>query len=1016
MQIDDDDGDRHVSVVGLDVHPLETAILVHCDVSASLIQSAQHSQSQSSPTLSRTRRIDRTIRIDQLDAGCDLLALADTMIDECNGLLDVKHRSQLLQLLRYLQKRPSAVERLNGSALGSIGSGVITMPNDARRARTATGRVVPDTARISPSPSGWSNCSGSSSSSRPTSPLSTNAFGERFGCTQHVQRVLQSLSTQPGLESLASIANDDQLNDTLLLNHSAFDCINVYVESLYDESIERLQSLAKICKLSTQPANLLPFLDHQPLMGALSRLLREDCRKQPELAALILSFFACVCYYRNLQETVSSIKVGSSCLELCDFALQKELQLQPEQRRGLSAGLINGTTGATNIGSSIGFPFETNQMMIGSGRLRNFGSEHEQLTSFTIDATSPTNQSPSPVQMRGSLLKHSISSDQVRKLVHSASSADLLPRKLLQLQKRHNTLFESGLLLLLHLSDDERSLQKMLNRNLVTLLLHMLQREQNTSTLGQLSLYFLHRLSIRLVAKQQMSAQRVLFYLQPHLFSDKIDSLSLQSLLQLMFNLSFDHRLRLQMLTIGFLPRLVQLLIKQRFRSEKLIICILYQMSIDPASRGQFACTLSTGRPLVQVLIQRALQLSERLNTQLQTGQCKLPFQFAHCCVAEYLCLVINLVSSESALAAQTAENATLSRCIEFALPIQPDAVDPVASSRQYLQILYTKLLRALSAHDLPYQALLNDRSVDFVRLAIDQANQLTGSFHSSEIEDESSEENVSLAGIGSSCLCSDSLHILARRSKMNWAPILAQHPIESLLLRLLQPANAYESELVVQGFLLAGTICLSDRSLCQHFIQNGLAERSLQWLRSEFDASFASIQTQCVHLLAIWAGDAEIGVLLLQKWPVLIDELVKLLSDRNGSVRAASEQVLELLGEQDASVMRKLQKARFQRSNLLWLEMVSADRDGGHVLDNAFDVQGEFQLGSPFRGRATKNRFPFDPEPDSKWTEDLRTLNTQSPDPEMTGHLVEKVSKVPLRRKIPRPLTGYKNRLVKFV
>src|SRR5690606_22662236 len=96
--------------------------------------------------------------------------------------------------------------------------------------------------------------------------------------------------------SLEKTPLEDQLNAD-----GSSDRLNELIELLYEESSDRLQACASLCQLSILPSNLPIILDNQPLICALGRLLREDCRKQPELAALILGFFASICYFRNLQ-------------------------------------------------------------------------------------------------------------------------------------------------------------------------------------------------------------------------------------------------------------------------------------------------------------------------------------------------------------------------------------------------------------------------------------------------------------------------------------------------------------------------------------------------------------------------------------------------------------------------------------------------------------------------------------------------------------------------------------------
>lgn len=67
--------------------------------------------------------------------------------------------------------------------------------------------------------------------------------------------------------------------------------------------------------------------------------------------------------------------------------------------------------------------------------------------------------------------------------------------------------------------------------------------------------------------------------------------MDLQSVLRLVFNLTFDTKLCEQMVTLGLLPRLTQLLREPAFRAVTLKI--LYHLSIDDACVDQLPSSSS---------------------------------------------------------------------------------------------------------------------------------------------------------------------------------------------------------------------------------------------------------------------------------------------------------------------------------------------------------------------------------------------------------------------------------------
>uniref|UniRef100_UPI003AADCDC0 kinesin-associated protein 3a isoform X3 n=1 Tax=Centroberyx gerrardi TaxID=166262 RepID=UPI003AADCDC0 len=158
-------------------------------------------------------------------------------------------------------------------------------------------------------------------------------------------------------------------------------------------------------------------------------------------------------------------------------------------------------------------------------------------------------------------------------------------RKYQSLLIKQEQLLRVALFLLLNLAEDTRTELKMRNKNIVHLLVKILDREDEE--LLVLVVSFLKKLSIFLENKNDMAeayAVEKLARLVP------CDHEELQSTtLRLLLNLSFDTGLRSQMVQAGLIPKLSSLLADEGQR--QLSMCILYHISMDDRFKSMFAYT-----------------------------------------------------------------------------------------------------------------------------------------------------------------------------------------------------------------------------------------------------------------------------------------------------------------------------------------------------------------------------------------------------------------------------------------
>ncbi|KAM9357507.1 kinesin-associated protein 3a isoform 2-T2 [Symphorus nematophorus] len=158
-------------------------------------------------------------------------------------------------------------------------------------------------------------------------------------------------------------------------------------------------------------------------------------------------------------------------------------------------------------------------------------------------------------------------------------------RKYQSLLIKQEQLLRVSLCLLLNLAEDTRTELKMRNKNIVRMLVKILDREDEELLLVVVS--FLKKLSIFLENKNDMAEMLAVQKLS-RLVPCEYEEL-LSTTLRLLLNLSFDTALRGQMVQAGLVPKLSSLLADEGQR--QLSMCILYHISMDDRFKSMFADT-----------------------------------------------------------------------------------------------------------------------------------------------------------------------------------------------------------------------------------------------------------------------------------------------------------------------------------------------------------------------------------------------------------------------------------------
>ena len=96
-----------------------------------------------------------------------------------------------------------------------------------------------------------------------------------------------------------------------------------YIDLLYEGIKTKVQGTSMILQLTRNPDNLAELIENEMLLGALSRVLREDWKKSIELCTNIIYIFFCFSSFSDFHTLLIQYKIGSMCLQVIEHELKR---------------------------------------------------------------------------------------------------------------------------------------------------------------------------------------------------------------------------------------------------------------------------------------------------------------------------------------------------------------------------------------------------------------------------------------------------------------------------------------------------------------------------------------------------------------------------------------------------------------------------------------------------------------------------------------------------------------------
>ncbi|CAB3231121.1 unnamed protein product [Arctia plantaginis] len=613
---------------------------------------------------------------------------------------------------------------------------------------------------------------------------------------------------------------------------AVLNCIDDYVELLYDDIPEKIKGSALILQLARNPDNLIELARNEALLSALSRVLREEWKRSIELSTNIVYTFFCFSTYNEFHPVIIQYKIGSLCMDVIDYELKRYDQWK-EKVEGKKQVL----TPDKNELPKSRIPEPKRRPKSGTWAVAdvNLQKSKSLVSSYHEDLCSASDE------------------------FLSKSDEEQLKRKLKTLSKRQEQLLRVAFYMLLNIADNVKVEEKMHKKDIVGLLIGAMERHSNIDLLI-LIVSFLQKLSIFVENKNNMAARSIIDKLAPLLDSSNADLVNVT--LKLLFNLTFDTKLRNKMVKIGLLPKFIQ------FTSDdkhiNLAMKILYHLSMDDRVKLMF-----TQSDCVKLLTDMLL-LNVGGESSGSGGATDV-----------LLALCINLAWCERAANQMAAEG----RLREL-----------LARAFRHKNSMLMKLVRNLSHH--------SQNKALFVEFVGDIAGAVTNG--------EASEEFIV------ECLGTLS-NILNPNNNIDIYAVVERYNLIPRIMKIINPDAACAPELVLEGVVCAGALSGDERAAAA-LLRSGAADALVALLRLRQADDDHVLQTVfAFRQLLSHPRTADYLVSRTEAPAYLID----LMQDKNAEIRKMCDTCLDIISQMQNEWAVRIKVERFRCHNGQWLSVV---------------------------------------------------------------------------------------------
>eukprot|EP00095_Tigriopus_kingsejongensis_P012143 maker-scaffold954_size76946-snap-gene-0.19 protein:Tk12143 transcript:maker-scaffold954_size76946-snap-gene-0.19-mRNA-1 annotation:"kinesin-associated protein 3-like" len=109
--------------------------------------------------------------------------------------------------------------------------------------------------------------------------------------------------------------------------------LDEYIELLYEEGMAKIKGSYMILQLARNPDNLEELSQNETLLGAVSRVLREEWKVSIDLTTNIIYTFFCFSTFSQFHPVISHYKIGSLVMDIVDYEINRYQQWVDEKGR-----------------------------------------------------------------------------------------------------------------------------------------------------------------------------------------------------------------------------------------------------------------------------------------------------------------------------------------------------------------------------------------------------------------------------------------------------------------------------------------------------------------------------------------------------------------------------------------------------------------------------------------------------------------------------------------------------------
>jgi len=117
-----------------------------------------------------------------------------------------------------------------------------------------------------------------------------------------------------------------ETNDTSEEETANINDMEDYIELLYEDVSSKVRGSGLILQLSRNPDNLEELSQNETLLGALSRVLREEWRTSIDLTTNIIYIFFCFSTFTQFHPVILTHKIGSQVLDILQYEVTRHNQ------------------------------------------------------------------------------------------------------------------------------------------------------------------------------------------------------------------------------------------------------------------------------------------------------------------------------------------------------------------------------------------------------------------------------------------------------------------------------------------------------------------------------------------------------------------------------------------------------------------------------------------------------------------------------------------------------------------